>query len=699
MLIFILLLLPLVNLSYSGISIKTPSLVEILNTQVSAERSNDERDKRILNIISEGFFNNLSINSFDVSTQNTYHIGGTINLVADVYSQADGICKMFLQNQQSSRSINEIDQSRCMIPLIVSLRLRLAKALSELVRIFQDPPREGEIYSLLHVYENSYHEETQTSKSEESPSHNFRTACVIGIPHASSLLPILVSPSIQKVVILQPTPIDDIPVYKDRFDANAYAFVAQYFSKELYIAKSHQDISNSCSLIQIEPHISMEKWILRQLIREISYRQNNLAAMKTKCQVRVIWLSYRNCDKTQEMSSDDERYSYDDLFEWHLTSAWPLVSSMTLRDDRNGFSIKEEAFNTLDIFAVKMAFIRASSGLVSSFSFSGAASTSTSGYVIAITTTNRVLIDNALGLQAALKLAGYRQVVVLYDMTVKAYEMLLMKVGYDADRIVQIVLNPFNQILFSRNYVAFNLEQTWQPTVFNFCAYTYPLKMANSVWSVHENVTLLLQAAEYPNCRTVPLFTYERNLTIYSTESPANNEFLFFGQCSYKRADNLLKLKSIAEEGVKNQKPGLFLNFYCVTMDTSNISIVDQERDYFVHRATAVLNIHNHNSSALETHRLNYLLSMGKIVISERGSDSSLAREYEGVVRFVGSMEEMYLAMLEVCGLSEEERAREGERGRQLFERLNRNVTALKVAMEALDFTDRILSQHQDDAS
>ena len=110
--------------------------------------------------------------------------------------------------------------------------------------------------------------------------------------------------------------------------------------------------------------------------------------------------------------------------------------------------------------------------------------------------------------------------------------------------------------------------------------------------------------------------------------------------------------------------------------------IFDTERNYFVHRATAVLNINNHNSSALETHRLNYLLSMGKIVISERGSDPSLAREYEGVVRFVGNMEEMHGAMLEVCGLSEEERAREGERGRELFERLNRNVTALKAAME-----------------
>jgi hypothetical protein len=42
----------------------------------------------------------------------------------------------------------------------------------------------------------------------------------------------------------------------------------------------------------------------------------------------------------------------------------------------------------------------------------------------------------------------------------------------------------------------------------------------------------------------------------------------------------------------------------------------------------------------------------------------------------------MYGAMLEVCGLSEEERAREGERGRELFERLNRNAeTALKAAV------------------
>jgi hypothetical protein len=142
---------------------------------------------------------------------------------------------------------------------------------------------------------------------------------------------------------------------------------------------------------------------------------------KPRGNVRVIWLSYRSCGDRQEITPDEEKYNYDNVFQWHLTTVWPQVSSMTLRDDRNGFSMKEETFHTLDeIFVLKVAFIRPLIGLVSFFSINGKAALSMLEYIIAITTTNRVLIDNALGLQAALKLAGYRHVVVLHDMTVKA---------------------------------------------------------------------------------------------------------------------------------------------------------------------------------------------------------------------------------------------------------------------------------------
>lgn len=62
--------------------------------------------------------------------------------------------------------------------------------------------------------------------------------------------------------------------------------------------------------------------------------------------------------------------------------------------------------------------------------------------------------------------------------------------------------------------------------------------------------------------------------------------------------------------------------------------LFQDEREDLISRSKVVLNIHYWPSASLETHRVEYLCSRGKCVISERSSDSELDSEYSGSVAF-----------------------------------------------------------------
>lgn len=59
-----------------------------------------------------------------------------------------------------------------------------------------------------------------------------------------------------------------------------------------------------------------------------------------------------------------------------------------------------------------------------------------------------------------------------------------------------------------------------------------------------------------------------------------------------------------------------------------------EEREDLISRSKVVLNIHYWPSASLETHRVEYLCSRGKCVISERSVDSELDLEYSTCVAF-----------------------------------------------------------------
>lgn len=98
-----------------------------------------------------------------------------------------------------------------------------------------------------------------------------------------------------------------------------------------------------------------------------------------------------------------------------------------------------------------------------------------------------------------------------------------------------------------------------------------------------------------------------------------------------------------------------------------------------------ILNIHTFeaSSSLLETHRLNYLLSRGKCVVSEKGIDKKLAQEYTGVVNFVNNIEEM-IEKIHFLLTNEMKLMECEEKSRRLFEKINCNYKPLHEAMNKM---------------
>jgi hypothetical protein len=63
--------------------------------------------------------------------------------------------------------------------------------------------------------------------------------------------------------------------------------------------------------------------------------------------------------------------------------------------------------------------------------------------------------------------------------------------------------------------------------------------------------------------------------------------------------------------------------------------VFSYEQDYYLQRASIVLNIGSSDVSVLETHRINNLLSMGKVVVSEVKANATIAEDYKDVVVLV----------------------------------------------------------------
>lgn len=157
----------------------------------------------------------------------------------------------------------------------------------------------------------------------------------------------------------------------------------------------------------------------------------------------------------------------------------------------------------------------------------------------------------------------------------------------------------------------------------------------------------LLRRLGYARVFEVPLYSadirraQEVTPMLFGNAGPGV-DFMFFGGCSERRKEKLEAIVAAfpvcAEED--NSVPTTPLRscyrylLNCVGWETG---VFDAMRHRSVQQSGVVLNIHNDDSSVLEVHRVNYLLSMGRCVVSERSDDFLLDAQYERSVRFVGA--------------------------------------------------------------
>jgi hypothetical protein len=637
--------------------------------------------------ITNNFKHQFDLKMINLRKVETTSVSAIVNVRSDPIKETTDICQLFSNAIQLPDSF-----FRCSIPLVHSIRWKLAKYLADLSVKFQTFMHDGEIYSLLYGYEisSSFPLLTPPSPSISVP---LKRACIIGVPHPSSLIPILSSSVISEVIILYNSSVftfnnHDLNHFHYSFSEDL-SVIAAFLGKSFQITDQLDYLHDKCHIIQIEPSI---------IVEDTSFLKNYLHSIMDSSfvkldYVRVIWLSYLRYQTTTmegETTSFEEvshQQNFQDLFHWHLFSVWPVQSGFTLIADSNGFLQKHYSFNdeSLDYLAkVSISLysekhpVQLDSDEEVDFEISKGRkqlkkkAKKKSDYHILITTVNRVLIDNIFGLQSALNEIGYENTEILSDLTVASYETLLDKYQGDDSHIIQIYLGPSDISLFASNFIAFNTEQKWEPLVFGSTLYriNYIFSLSLSIWCFyHPLTTYLAEKLGYSSTYTIPLYTFERNITDYYhqfyqainmssdvTLSPLSSssepkEVLFFGSASTRRNEILIYLSNefIRYNGYNgtDQLSSPLALFRIIVGGWSNL-VFDYDRDFYVMKTSLVININNHQESALETHRLNYLLSMKKCVISEKGSDPSLPLLYGDVVTFVNSKEEMFMKSIEL---------------------------------------------------
>ena len=352
--------------------------------------------------------------------------------------------------------------------------------------------------------------------------------------------------------------------------------------------------------------------------------------------------------------------------------------------------------------------------------------------LVLITFTNHVFGDNALGLQRAIqRLRIADRVVASGDFNYHDYRRLLSDLGARSGEyeVIQIAVGPHEPALLLRNYIVFDVEQAWS-LFMSFNTYEMVLRDALAVFTMSYQHSLKLQDSitgiDTSKFFHIPLYTrtaahdldasrnrdfpaelykapsnyihsYSHLGSSADSEDQVNGRFtvtdtpltapeeidvLLFGVCSDKRREFIATFTRHHDAYVsQGLGPPLKTVFRCITAWTD--ALIDEERDHFVSRARVVVNVHTWETSSLEIHRITYLLSMGKCIVSERSFfDPKLDAQYEGLVLFGDDYDD--IAKLVISLLSQRDAtalATCEERSRAAYAAADRDTEAIGEAL------------------
>lgn len=293
--------------------------------------------------------------------------------------------------------------------------------------------------------------------------------------------------------------------------------------------------------------------------------------------------------------------------------------------------------------------------------------------------------ENALALQSVLLQLGFLHVEVmgLFNYTrYLQYEQGLPMIYNQPEcqnfpfrlfRAVQIAIAPHRPTMLSDYYIAFHTENTWDSYFSdNLTDFRYGGVLQNAkavlAYSKHNNKFLCSLMTNNQMCRIFLIPIYSKAL-YFQTEKTGNElrfrslypmkgkdnhsrmtnpvaylpnklfDILCFGSPSDRRNQMLSKMQMWFAEDRISIVPTQF---------TSNVNLLESfSKEFLIVHGKVFLNIHQFEDSILETHRINHLLSLGMVVISERSIvDPGLDEDYSDAVIFENDLESMYKTAL-----------------------------------------------------
>ena len=353
------------------------------------------------------------------------------------------------------------------------------------------------------------------------------------------------------------------------------------------------------------------------------------------------------------------------IFEWQLNNHWFQNSYFATMNDTNGFVASVLGFlqqvasieNYQLVFTnTKIGTIRAPSppNNVLSNSEDGM-KTFKAQNVIIVTGNLRIYADNLFAIQHYLHSLGFQHVFILPEVTIKTYEEMKFLATALGGEVIQIALS-FDNNMYSETNIIFNSENVWCDILFQFGwdRFQTMLNETLMIWTYSQASQKLMledRNMSYKEIAVVP-YAYAHNryqvlqdINILAANSPypinidPKDYFVvfYYGINSPRRETIIEQLVANFTYCISPEPPGkkpYMVNF-------SGIYIFDYVRDYYITMADVVLNLNTLSTSSLEVHRINYFLSLRKIVISERGTDRAVADKYKNVIFFVDSVEEM----------------------------------------------------------
>lgn len=624
-------------------------------------------------------FFNLTFDNLEF--MNTKGVVGYVDLGGDRYQEAQIVCNsLVLSSTQREDDYHAV----CMHNMMRSLRWRLFDFISNATHTRQRSIYANAIYASMLAYEMT---------SDTSSERTARKACILGNFETHRILSAILSSNIDHIeVFMIPQNMSDFQITQgsSQEEIDQIVAYAQLLQKTVNIVpvyaidnilRGEKDVIASvpryqCDVIDIASSFLSYGDELDMFLPLLVKDDKDFSA------TRII--------RSVVFKDEEEEASYGDIasVDWHLFSTWAWLSTFHVLSDSNGFVAwnylfveQNQTLNKVQIGTWRHQGISEKSCDSDSKGSSDANIDigMEDRLVIVITYTIRVFFDNAFGIKNALNQLGYKHVYVPEDFNVTFVQQLKHEANAKGGWLLQIALGPHDIMMLTEHYVAFHMEQPWSFVTFglNHARYLLVLENAVSLWTFSYDVAEMLNMKGLGPVHTLPIYTKASTIPWKASVVDEGEacQVVFFGSGSKRRTVAIRQLYDETESNL------IRWTAFCGSWD---VSTFDAERDILMKRTDVVVNIHNEDLSVLEVHRINYLLSMGKMVITERGADHKLSAEYDGAVAFVDHWSEMTKHIKHYCAQHQERNAFE-IMAMQQYAKINNNLEPLRVAMKEIE--------------